>query len=113
MSLAEYDGMIEAFAPDRTDQPFSMSILPRRSRRRRPVTYAHRAGPSGKGFAIAPITIAPEIPWCLLPATRLSELPCNPFGGRMSRSAEPQDLPPVMSHNQKACSSRNTNSFRW
>ena len=30
---------------------------------------------------------------------RVRELPRNPFGGRMSRSAEPQDLPPVMSQN--------------
>ena len=36
------------------------------------------------------------------PTKRLSEVLCNPFGGRMSRSAEPQDLPPVMSQNQKA-----------
>ena len=26
MSLAKYDDMIKTFAPDRTDQPFSMSI---------------------------------------------------------------------------------------
>jgi hypothetical protein len=32
--------MIKTFAPDRTDQSFSMSILPWRSPRRRPVTYA-------------------------------------------------------------------------
>jgi hypothetical protein len=38
MPLAEYHDMIETFAPDRTDQPFSMSILPWRSRRRWPIT---------------------------------------------------------------------------
>jgi hypothetical protein len=38
MSLAEHHDMIKTFAPDRTDQPFSMSILPWRSRRRWPVT---------------------------------------------------------------------------
>jgi hypothetical protein len=48
MSLAEHDDMIKTFAPDRTDQPFSMSILPWRSRRRWPVTYAPRANASGK-----------------------------------------------------------------
>ena len=45
MSLAEHHDMIKTFAPDRTDQPFSMSVLPWRSRRRWPVTYAHRAHP--------------------------------------------------------------------
>ena len=33
----------------------------------------------------------------MLPAKRFGELPRNPFGGRMSRSGEPQDLPPLMS----------------
>ena len=97
VSLTEYDDMIKAFPSDRTDQPFSMSILPWRSRRRWSITYAHRANASGKDFAIGPITIANEILWCLLPAKRFGELPRNPFGGWMSGSAEPQDLPPVMS----------------
>jgi hypothetical protein len=61
---------------------FSMSILPWRSRRRWPVTYAHRANASGKDFAIGPITIANEILWRILPAKRFDELPRNPFGGR-------------------------------
>jgi len=81
-SLAEHHDMIKTFAPDRTDQPFSMSILPWRSRRRWPVTYAHRANASGKDFAIGPITIANEILWRILPAKRFDELPRNPFGGR-------------------------------
>jgi hypothetical protein len=97
MSLAEHDDMIKTFAPDRTDQPFSMSVLPWRSRRRWSVAYAHGANASGKDFTIDPIPIANEIPWCVLPAKSFGELPCNPFGGRMSGSAEPQDLPPVMS----------------
>jgi hypothetical protein len=97
MSLAEHDDMIKTFAPDRTDQPFSLSILPWRSRRRWSVTYAHGANASGKGFAIGPITIANEMLWCVLPAKSSGELPRNPIGGRMSRNVEPQDLPPVMS----------------
>ena len=45
VSLAEYDDMIKAFPSDRTDQPFSMSILPWRSWRSRSVTNAHGAKP--------------------------------------------------------------------
>ena len=97
MPLVEHDDMIKTFAPDRTDQPFSMSILPWRSRRRWPVTYAHRANASGKDFAIGPIPIANEILWWVLPAKRFGELPRNPFGSWMRRSAEPPDSPPVMS----------------
>ena len=97
MSLAEHHDMIKTFALDRTDQPFNMSILPWRSRRRWSVTYADRANASGKDFAVGPITIANEIIGCVLPAKRFGELPRNPFSSRMSRSAEPQDLPPLMS----------------
>jgi hypothetical protein len=68
MSLAKHHDMIKTFAPDRTDRPLSMSILPGRSRRRWSVTYAHRANASGKDFAIDPIKIANEIPWCVLNA---------------------------------------------
>ena len=78
MSLAEHHDMIQALAPDRTDQPFSMSILPRRSRRRWPVTDAHKANASDK-TTIGPITIANEILWRMLPAGRFGELPRNPL----------------------------------
>ena len=83
MSLAEHHDMIKTFAPDRTDQPFNMSILPWRSRRRWPITYAHRANASGKNSAIGPITIANEILGCMLPAKRFGELSRNPFRSRM------------------------------
>ena len=40
VSLAEHDEMVETLPPDRADQPFDVSILPRRSRSRRPITDA-------------------------------------------------------------------------
>src|SRR5262245_28381991 len=40
--LANHNDIIQAFPPDRADQPFNIAILPRRTRRRRPVTNAHR-----------------------------------------------------------------------
>ena len=38
VSLAEHDEMVETLPPDRADQPFDVSVLPRRSRCRRPIT---------------------------------------------------------------------------
>jgi hypothetical protein len=70
VSLAEHHDMIKTFAPDRTDQPFSMSILPWRSRRRWPIMCAHGANASGKDFTIGPIAIAHEILGCVLPAAQ-------------------------------------------
>jgi hypothetical protein len=38
MPLAEYNNMVKAFPPDRTDQSFSTCVLPWRARRRRSIT---------------------------------------------------------------------------
>ena len=43
MPLAKYNDMIQAIPPDRTDQPFRISVLPWRSCRSRPITNAHGA----------------------------------------------------------------------
>ena len=37
MALAEHNNVVKAFPADRTDQPFSISIFPRRARRRRSI----------------------------------------------------------------------------
>jgi hypothetical protein len=41
VSFAQDDDMNDAFPADRTDQPFSMSILPRGARRRWSITNTH------------------------------------------------------------------------
>src|SRR6476619_6731727 len=41
MPLAEENNMVKALPPDRTDQPFSICVLPWRARRRRSITNAH------------------------------------------------------------------------
>jgi hypothetical protein len=38
VALAEYNYVVKAFPSDRTDQPFSLSILPRGARRRESTT---------------------------------------------------------------------------
>jgi hypothetical protein len=39
VALAEYNNVVKAFPSDRTDQPFSISILPRGARRRETLLY--------------------------------------------------------------------------
>ena len=89
MPLAEDDDMIKAFPSDRADQPFSMSILPWRSRRGWPVTNAHGAKTPGEYLAVDPVAIADDVPRCGFPAAGLGELPGNPFGGRVCRHSQP------------------------
>src|SRR6266436_4623859 len=40
MPLAEHDNVVKAFPSDRTDQPFSISVLPWGARRRRSIANA-------------------------------------------------------------------------
>jgi hypothetical protein len=57
----ERDQMVCALAPDRSDQAFSMSVLPGRAIRGRPVPDSHGAHPSLVGAAIGSAVVADEI----------------------------------------------------
>jgi hypothetical protein len=48
VALAEYNNVVKAFPSDRTDQPFSISILPRGARRRRSIADAYRSKSADK-----------------------------------------------------------------
>ena len=61
MPFAEDHNMIKAFLSDRSNQPFAISILPRRSWRYRPVTNAHGVKPPFEYLAIDAISISNEI----------------------------------------------------
>ena len=89
VSLAEDHDMIKAFPSDRAYQPFSMSILPRRSRRGWPVTNAHRPKTPGEYLAVDPVPIAYDIFRCGFPTAGLDKLLGNPFGGRVCCNSQP------------------------
>ena len=60
MALAKYNDVVKAFPSDRTDQPFGISILPRRARRR-------RLESADKDLTIGPVPVTNEIAGALLP----------------------------------------------
>jgi hypothetical protein len=62
MPLAEYNNMVKVFPPDRTDQPFSICVLPWRARRRRSITNAHGSNSSNKDFKPAVIVSVQKQP---------------------------------------------------
>ena len=53
MRFTEYDQVIQALSPDRTDEPFDMAILPRRAWCYRMVTNSHGLQPANYGGAVA------------------------------------------------------------
>src|SRR4029077_6352674 len=78
MAFAYYDDMIDAFPADRTDQPFSISVLPWRARRRRPITNADRSKSSDERHTIRALEITDEMAGSLVPAAGFRELIGNP-----------------------------------
>jgi hypothetical protein len=86
-SFAKDDDMIKTFPADRANQPFSMSILPRRSRCGWPVTNPHRVKTPLKYLAVGAIAIADDVPRRRLPAAGLGKLLGDPFSRRTSLPA--------------------------
>jgi hypothetical protein len=61
MPLAKYDNMVKAAPSDRADQPFTIAILPWRSRSDRPIPNAHRPKTSDEDVAVDAVPITNEI----------------------------------------------------
>src|SRR5882757_9952405 len=89
VALAEHNNVVKAFPSDRTDQPFSISILPRRARRRRSIADAYRSESADEDLTIGAVPVTNEIAGSLFPPACFSDLICDPFCGRMRRDAKP------------------------
>src|SRR6202040_2022582 len=84
--LSEHDNVVKAFPSDRTDQPFSISILPRGARRRRSIADAHRSESADKDLPISAVPVTNEIAGSLFPTAGFRDLICDPFCGWMRSS---------------------------
>jgi hypothetical protein len=100
--FTKYHDMIDALPSDRTDQPFRVSVLPRRSGRGRLISNANGANTPKKHLAIRSIAVMDEIARSPVPSAGLDQLPGDPFRGRMRCGAQPQNLTPVMPQNEQS-----------
>src|SRR6476619_1705882 len=91
MPLPKHDHMIEALASDRADQSFSVTVLPRRSWRRRSVANAHRANAARKCLAVDTVAITNEVIRHRLPPAGLADLSGTPVGGWRWCDADPKN----------------------
>src|SRR5246500_3956985 len=89
VALAVYNNVVKAFPSDRTDQPFSISILPRGTRRRRSIANAYRSESADKDLTIGAVPVTNEIAGRLFPAAGCRDLICDPFCGWMRCDAKP------------------------
>src|ERR1700730_11102087 len=102
VALGEYNNVVKAFPSDRTDQPFSISILPRGARRRRSIADAYRSKSADNGLTIGAVEVTNEIAGSLLPPACLRDLICDPFCGWMPCDAKPQNMSPAVPHDQQS-----------
>src|ERR1700761_3781111 len=102
VSLAEHNNVVKAFPSDRTDQPFGIRVLPRRPWRCWSVANAYRSESADKDLTIGPVPVTHEIAGSLFPTACFRDLICDPFCGWMRSDAKPQDMSPVVSHDQQS-----------
>ena len=78
MPFAKDHNVVEAFPPDRADEPFTVSVLPRRPWGSWSIPNAHRAQFTFEYLAISAVTITDDVFWRLLPTHCLGQLPRDP-----------------------------------
>src|SRR5215470_1315264 len=87
--LTKDSDMIKTVSPDRTDEPFRTSVLPRGSSRSRVIPYAHGPNTPDEGGTIRAIAITNDISWRFSPTTRLGQLVGDPFSTWMCGHSQP------------------------
>src|ERR1700756_5278153 len=78
MPVAQDHDMVEALASDRSDQPFNMTVLPRRAWRDRPIPDTHGSQPACDHDTKGGVTIADEVARRLIPRECFSNLSGDP-----------------------------------
>jgi hypothetical protein len=71
MPLAEHDDVVKTFPPDRTDCPFTISVLPWRSRRGWPIPNAHRPKAADEDVTVDGVAVTNDV---LLKVSRCGDL---------------------------------------
>src|SRR5260221_5600567 len=96
MPLAEPDNVVKTFPPDRTDRPFTISVLPRRSRRSWPIPNAHRPKAADEDVTVDGVAVVNDISRCYFPTISLGELARNPFSRCVRGHSQPQDFASIV-----------------
>src|SRR5216683_6564504 len=94
--------MIDTFPSDRTDQSFSICVLPRGTRRCRSFANAHRSKSTDKDLTIGPVPVTNEIAGSLFPTACFRDLICDPFCSGVGCDAKPQNLSSAVPHDQQS-----------
>src|SRR6267142_195917 len=101
MPLPEHDNMVKTFPPDRTDRPFTIPVLPRRSWRGRPIPNAHRPKAADEDVTVDGVAVTDDVSRRSFPTIGLGELARNPFSRWVRGHSQPQHLPAIVMQYQQ------------
>jgi hypothetical protein len=101
MLLAEHDNVVKTFPPNRIDRPFTISVLPRRSRRGWSITNAHRPKAADEDVTADASRSRDDVSRRYFPTIGLGELAGYPFSRWVRGHSEPQDLAPILMEYQE------------
>jgi hypothetical protein len=101
MCLAEDNDVVQALAPDRSDQPLGKAILPRRGWCNWLISDAHGAKSACDNSAVDPIAVPDHIARSPLPRKSLGDLACNPFRCWVGCDINPDEISAMKPHNHK------------
>jgi|SRR5580704_17889094 hypothetical protein len=98
MLFAEHDNVVKTFPPDRTDRPFTISVLPRRSGRGWPIPNAHRPKAADEDATVDGVAVTRG---ATFQSIGLGELVRNAFSRWMRGHSQPQDLAAIVMQYQQ------------
>ena len=85
MPLAEHDNVVKTFPADRTDRPFTIPVLPRRSRRGWPIPNAHRPKAADEDVTVDGVAVTDDVSRLYFPTIGLGELVAQKLTGYRAR----------------------------
>ena len=74
VSFPEHDQVVDALPPDRANQSFRKTVLPRRTGRDWLVANAHGPQAAGDNSTVNRVTIADQVAWSLVPRKGFGDL---------------------------------------
>jgi hypothetical protein len=93
--FAQDNDVVQALSPDRTDQPFDMTILPRRPRRSWSIPNSHGRKTPHYSMAIRGVSVPNEVLGRLIPGEGLGDLSGNPIRRRIGGDVGPHQVAPL------------------
>ena len=100
--FAEHDEVVERLAPDRSDEPLNVAVLPRRTRCDRVVANPRCSNAAGVHRTECAVAVADQVAQRFLPGKRVSYLARDPLGGRIVRYADAHQSPAGVAKNYQA-----------